>query len=310
MRVLVTGGAGFIGSNVIKVLIDKGHKVYCLDDFSHANFKNIYKLPCEVITADIRDDNVFKKLPRIDAVIHEAALTDTTIDDDNKMMTVNLGGFKNVLEFCLRKRIILVYASSAGVYGDGPSPMKETQEPRPLNIYSYSKLMCDELAQKYFNKKNISPIVGLRYFNVYGPGEYHKGVSASMVYHLYNQMRDNKNPRVFKFGEQKRDFIYVKDIALATVKALEVRKCTLMNVGTSKARSFNDIISIINKVLGKNLPAEYFDNPYTLAYQNHTEADITNIKNNLGFEPRYSLEEGIEDYIINYLNNSKNLTRG
>ena len=99
MRVLVTGGAGFIGSNVIRALIDKGHRVYCLDDFSHANFRNIYELSCDVITADIRDASIFKKLPRLDAVIHEAAVTDTTIDDDNKMMTVNLGGFKNILEY-------------------------------------------------------------------------------------------------------------------------------------------------------------------------------------------------------------------
>ena len=304
MRVLVTGGAGFIGSNVIRTLIDKGHRVYCLDDFSHANFRNIYELPCDVITADIRDVSVFKKLPRLDAVIHEAAVTDTTIDDDNKMMTVNLGGFKNILEYCVNKKIPLVYASSAGVYGDGPSPMKEVQDPHPLNIYSYSKLMCDKLAGAYFSKRGAPLIVGLRYFNVYGPGEYHKGVSASMIYHLYNQMKSNKNPRVFKFGEQRRDFIYVKDVAQATVSALGMRKSIIMNVGTSFARSFNDIIKVINDILGKSLPPEYFDNPYSLAYQNHTEADITKINNALGFKPRYSLEEGIEDYIRNYLDKS------
>ena len=304
MRVLVTGGAGFIGSNVIRALIDKGYRAYCLDDFSHADFRNIYELPCDVITADIRDGSVFKKLPRLDAVIHEAAVTDTTIDDDNKMMTVNLGGFKNVLEYCFKKKIPLVYASSAGVYGDGPSPMKEAQTPRPLNIYSYSKLMCDRLAGAYFSRRGTPLVVGLRYFNVYGPGEYHKGVSASMIYHLYNQMKSNKNPRVFKFGEQKRDFIYVKDVAQATVSALRMKKSTIMNVGTSFARSFNDIIKAINDVLGKNLSPEYFDNPYSLVYQNHTEADIARIKNALGFKPRYSLEEGIGDYIRNYLDRS------
>ena len=301
MRVLVTGGAGFIGSNVIRALLDKGHKAYCLDDFSHSNFKNIYELPCDVITADVRDKNTFKKLPCIDAVIHEAAVTDTTIDDDNKMMMVNVGGFENVLEYCIKKKIPLVYASSAGVYGNGPVPMKEDQQPRPLNIYSYSKLICDRIAGKYFNKKGMPPIVGLRYFNVYGPGEYHKGVPASMIYHLYNQMKNGRNPRVFKFGEQKRDFVYVKDVAQATVMAIRVKKSVIMNVGTSSARSFNDIIKVINNVLGKSLPAEYFDNPYKLTYQNHTEADITRIVNILGFKPYYSLEKGVEDYIKNYL---------
>ena len=297
MKILVTGGAGFIGSNIIELLLEDGHKVFCLDDFSHANFKNIVGLDCELIYGDVSDENTFKGIPSFGAVIHQAAITDTTINDDRKMMRVNFGGFKNVLTYCLKKRIRLIYASSAGVYGNGSSLMKESQEPRPLNTYAYSKIACDRLALKLFKRKDILPLVGLRYFNVYGHREYHKGTSASMIYQLYLQMKQNRRPRVFKFGEQKRDFVYVLDVAKVVVKALELNKCAILNVGTGQARSFNEIIKIINKLLHKNLSAEYFDSPYKAVYQNWTQADTTNLKKYLGFTRRYSLEAGIKDYI-------------
>ena len=185
MRVLVTGGAGFVGSNVVKVLLEESCEVFILDDFSHADFKNLLGLDCNLIYGDVLDENIFKKLPHIDAVIHEAAITDTTLKDDRKMMAVNFGGFKNVLRYCIKKKVRLVYASSAGVYGDGSSPMKENQAPRPLNAYAYSKLLCDKEVVKISGSKDIPPLVGLRYFNVYGNGEDHKGKAASMIYQLY-----------------------------------------------------------------------------------------------------------------------------
>ncbi len=301
MKVLVTGGAGFIGSNVVKLLLAKGYKVFVLDDFSHADFRNIYGLDCEVICGDVVEDGIWKKLPSLNAVIHLAAVTDTTLDDDRKMVMVNFNGFKNALEYVLKKKIPLVYASSAGVYGNGPSPMRETQDLLPHNIYAYSKVLCDRAAAKVMNKKGVPPLVGLRYFNVYGPGEHHKGKSASMIYQIYLQMRDNRRPRLFKFGEQRRDFIFVKDVAAVTVKALESRRSAIVNVGTGKARSFNDIVDVLNGLMGKNLSPEYFDNPYTGTYQNYTEADIRVLRSVLKYRPRYSLEEGIKAY-FQYLN--------
>ncbi len=301
MRILVTGGAGFVGSNVVNVLEDKGAEVIVLDDFSHANYKNLLDSKAEIVCTDILNEKVFDKLPKIDGVIHEAAVTDTTLDDDTKMMAVNFNGFKNVLNFCLKKNIRLVYASSAGVYGSGPSPMKEDQKKIPHNIYAYSKYMCDCLVQKSMNKRGSPLIVGLRYFNVYGPAEYHKGTSASMIYQLYLQMKDGKNPRVFKWGEQKRDFVYVKDVARITVEALQLKQSTILNLGTGKARSFNDIISALNKVLGSDLKPDYFDNPYEGKYQDYTEADITQLTERFGSGAQYSLEEGVSDYITGYL---------
>ncbi|MCD6228069.1 MAG: ADP-glyceromanno-heptose 6-epimerase [Candidatus Omnitrophica bacterium] len=300
MKVLVTGGSGFIGSNVARLLKEEGIDVVILDDFSHADFRNILDLDCEVICADILDENLDKKIPKIDAVIHQAALTDTTLKDDRKMVAVNFVGFKNILDFCIKRRIKLIYASSAGVYGKGPTPMKETQPPSPLNSYSYSKYLCDREVVKFFKKSPI-PIAGLRYFNVYGPGESHKGKSSSMVFQLYLQMKEDKSPRVFKYGEQRRDFVYVKDVAYATFLALNLSSTVIVNVGRGEARSFNEVISVINKVLNKNLQPEYFDNPYQEVYQEFTQADLSLLKKLLKFTPRYSLEKGVEDYIKNYL---------
>lgn len=300
MKVLVTGAAGLIGSNVVKILEAKGAKVIALDDFSSGNYKNLIGIKGEVVCADILNENIYSKLPKVDAVIHEGAITDTTLKDDRKMIMVNFEGFKNVFNFCLKKKAKLIYISSAGVYGDGPSPMKETQEARPLNAYAYSKYLCDCHAKMFMGKKALPLLTGIRYFNVYGPGEYHKASAASMIYQLYLQMKANKRPRVFKYGEQKRDFIYVKDAARITVDALGLKKDLILNVGTGKARSFNDIISSLNKAMGKNLEPDYFDNPFTGLYQDFTEADTGILR--MYLKPaEFSLENGIHDYVKEYL---------
>ncbi|MBU2102849.1 MAG: ADP-glyceromanno-heptose 6-epimerase [Candidatus Omnitrophota bacterium] len=300
MRILVTGGAGFIGSHVVKILEAQGAQVIALDDFSSANFRNLDGTKAEVICADVTDSAGIGKLPKVNAVIHEAAITDTTFQDDKKMIMVNFEGFKNVFNFCVAKKAKLVYISSAATYGDGPSPMKETQSPHPLNAYAYSKYLCDCFAAKVMNKKVLPRIVGIRYFNVYGPGEYHKKAAASMIYQLYLQMAKGLRPRVFKYGDQKRDFIYVKDAARITVEALNLTKDTVINVGTGKAGSFNDIIAGLNKALGTKLEPDYFENPYKGAYQDCTEAD-TGLLKNFKLGAKFSLENGIADYVMKYL---------
>src|SRR5262249_4821639 len=139
-------------------------------------------------------------------------------------------------------------------------------------------------------------IVGLRYFNVYGPREAHKGVPASMVYHLAQQIKADQRPRIFKHGEQRRDFVYVKDVVEGSIRALEASQSGIFNLGSGQARSFNELIEILNKSLGTQFPPDYIDNPHA-HYQNFTQADLTRARKVLGYEPRFPLEEGVRDYM-------------
>lgn len=296
-KYLVTGGAGFIGSNIAKTLEAQGHEVTVLDDFSkNGHFKNLIGFKGDVITADL-----FEYMPTdmyFDAIFHEAAITDTTVMDQKAMMEQNVEAFKNLLSFAAENEIKkVVYASSAATYGNGPVPNVETQPTHPENVYGFSKAIMDNVARQFAEDNNDMTIIGLRYFNVYGPGEYYKGKMASMVYQLYNQMKAGKRPRVFKNGEQQRDFVYVKDIVKINLCALNNGKETgVYNAATGVSRDYNAIIRCLNKELGTNLEPEYIDNPYPF-FQLKTQADITKSKEKLGYEPDYSLEAGIADYV-------------
>jgi ADP-L-glycero-D-manno-heptose-6-epimerase len=296
-KYLVTGGAGFIGSNIAKTLEAEGHEVAVLDDFSkNGHFKNLIGFKGDVITCDL-----FTSVPHdmyFDAIFHEAAITDTTVMDQKVMMEQNVEAFKNLLEFAAENDIKkVVYASSAATYGNGPVPNVETQPTHPENVYGFSKVIMDNVARQFAEDNNDMKIIGLRYFNVYGPGEYHKGKMASMVYQLYNQMKAGQRPRVFKHGEQQRDFVYVKDIVKINMCALKNGKETgVFNAATGVPRDYNDIIACLNKELGTNLEPEYIDNPYPF-FQLKTQADITKSKEKLGYEPDYTLEKGIADYV-------------
>ncbi|MCS6957906.1 MAG: ADP-glyceromanno-heptose 6-epimerase [Aquificaceae bacterium] len=300
MRFLVTGGAGFIGSNLAKTLESKYNcKVYVLDDFSSGHFKNLIGFRGEVITGDLSDGHLWdwlKKNYRYDAVFHQGAITDTTIQDQNRMMRVNADSLRYILDACLYWKAKLIYASSAGVYGNSPAPMREEEGLVPENIYGFSKLMMDRIATSFMEQHKEIQIVGLRYFNVYGPGEAYKGKTASMVYQLYRQIKEGKRPRLFKWGEQRRDFVYIRDVIDANLRALEREVSGIFNIATGKARSFNEIVAILNQYLGTNFEPEYFDCPYDF-YQNFTQADISRAREKLGYEPQYSLEEGIREYL-------------
>lgn len=299
MRILITGGAGFIGSNLALEIQKRfpNFKIVILDDFSCGTIENLKDFKGKIIKGSIEDESLIKSLKgeNFEIIFHQAALTDTTIEDRDKMMRINLEGFRNILNLARSTNSKVIYASSAGVYGNGPVPMKESQKLLPLNAYAESKVKADLLAMD-FTKENNLKIIGLRYFNVYGPRERHKGKAASMIWQLYCQMRKGESPRVFKYGEQKRDFIYIKDCVEATIKAMELEESIILNVGTGEAVTFNRIIEILNKVLNTNLSPVYFDNPYDF-YQNSTLADTTLLEKILKFKARYSIEEGIFDYV-------------
>lgn len=300
-NILITGGAGFIGSNLaLKLQKDyPNSKILILDDFSSANFKNLKGFKGIVYSCDVSTDELFFKVEdfKPDIIFHLASITDTTVTDQEYMMRRNVDGFKNILEFAYDNESIVVYASSASVYGNVKEhvPLKEDREKSPENVYAFSKYIMDNLAQEFSDKTGLK-IVGVRYFNVYGPREAHKGKFASMIYQLYLQMKQGNRPRIFKWGEQKRDFVYVKDAIDATILAAKAPKSTVYNVGSGEATSFNDVIKYLNQALGTNLEPEYFDCPYDF-YQEYTQADMTKIKEELGFVPRYSIQRGIKEYV-------------
>jgi ADP-L-glycero-D-manno-heptose 6-epimerase len=172
--------------------------------------------------------------------------------------------------------------------------MRESQTPDPLNIYAFSKLCMERLAKKY-SARLAHPVIGLRYSNVYGPGEDHKGKLASMIHQLAKQMRAGKRPRIFRAGEQKRDFVYIDDVVRANVAALRAKETGAYNVGAGRAWSFNEVVAELNRVLGTKLDPEYFENPYGFT-QDHTEVDLALSRRVLGYEPKYDLKAGIDAY--------------
>ncbi len=295
MRILITGGAGFIGSSLAKHLSAAGHSVHALDDFSSATWTNLINFPGDVITCDVANDiALLQRGEQFDVIFHEGSITDTTVMDQRKMMHNNVEGFRNLLDLALKWGSRMVWASSAATYGRGPAPMKESQAPAPLNVYGYSKLAMERLAEHYAPRLR-HPIVGLRYFNVYGPGENHKGKFASMIGQLARQMRAGNRPKIFTDGEQKRDFVYIDDVIAANLAAMQSKSSGVFNVGSGAAATFNQVVAQLNRVLKTDLAPDYIDNPYNF-FQTWTEADLTQSRKVLGYNPQYDLTKGVDAY--------------
>ena len=299
--ILVTGGAGFIGSNLTLTLQEKypDARITVVDDFRSGDFKNLQGFRGDFVAADVSRLNWEEQFRdrAFDAIFHEASITDTTVHDQFLQTQDNVEGFRRLLEFARPSQTRVVYASSAATYGIGAAgAMREDQPPAPANVYAFSKVQLDNLARQYAREHNAWRIVGLRYFNVYGPRETHKKAAASMIYQLYSQMKAGKRPRVFKHGEQRRDFVYVKDVVKMTIAALNAPKIGVYNCGSGVAFSFNEVIAELNRSMGTKLEAEYFENPYSF-YQPHTEADLTAAKNDLKYLPDYPPARGIADYV-------------
>jgi ADP-L-glycero-D-manno-heptose 6-epimerase len=300
-QILVTGGAGFIGSNLALALQQKypEAEIVVVDDFRSGDFQNLRGYRGDFVAADISrlDWRVQFRSCQFDAIFHEASITDTTVHDQFLQAHDNIEGFRRLLEFAEPTQTPVVYASSAAVYGIGAARMAESQAPAPANIYAFSKLQLDHLARRCARRNPAWKIVGVRYFNVYGPNEAHKKAAASMIFQLYLQMKAGRRPRVFTAGEQKRDFVYVKDVVALTIHALSApRTGVVYNGGSGRAFSFNEVIAELNKNLGSRLEPEYFENPYCF-YQPHTEADLTLSRKELKYAPAYGPAEGIADYM-------------
>ncbi len=310
--ILITGGAGFIGSNLAFWFQENfpDAKVVVFDLFrtgetfangnlkSFGHYKNLKGFRGEIIAGDITKKEDLARLEdfRFDYIFHEAAISDTTVYDQKIMIDTNLNAFKDLLKMAKRMGAAMVYASSGATYGNAPAPQTVGRED-PANIYGFSKLAMDNLAYEWMKKSDL-PIVGLRYFNVYGPREFFKNKTASMVLQFGHQILSGKNPRLFE-GSDKilRDFIYIDDVIEANIKACSPKRSGVYNVGTGRARSFQDIVDILQRELGTDLACEYIPNPYVGQYQFFTQADIEPTREFLGYDPKVSLEEGIRRYL-------------
>jgi ADP-L-glycero-D-manno-heptose 6-epimerase len=315
--IVVTGGAGFIGSAIVwklNQLVET--KIIIVDELGmDEKWKNLVPLKFEdfihkddFISMIIDQDVPFE----IEAIIHMGANSSTTEKDADHLFSNNYQYTKELAAYCIEKNIRFIYASSAATYGDGSLGFDDDDTKletlRPLNMYGYSKQMFDLWAKKngVFDK-----IVGLKYFNVYGPNEFHKGDMRSVVHKAFEQIRDTGKVRLFKSlnpkfkdGEQLRDFIYIKDAVDMTLFFLDKQKVNgLFNIGTGNARTWNDLVASIFKSLNKEVNIDYIDLPEHLRekYQYFTEANMDKIKK-AGFNSSItSLEEGVADYVKNYL---------
>jgi len=310
--VLITGGAGFIGSS-LAFYFQENHpkcRVIIFDKFrsnelfennnlcSLGHFQNLVGFKGEIICGDItcKEDLALLNEFKIDYIFHQAAISDTTVSNQELIMRTNVNAFRDILSLARRNNATVVYASSAATYGNASSSQTVGTEV-PNNPYGFSKLMMDNIARQTM-KNAPFPIIGLRYFNVYGPREFYKNSTASMVLQLGHQILAGKAPRLFeKSDEIKRDFVYIEDVIQANIRAIEAKKSGIYNVGTGKARSFQDIVDIFQVELGTNLKTEYFVNPYKDTYQYFTQADISQTMKDLHYFPRFTLESGIRAYI-------------
>ncbi len=299
-NILLTGGAGFIGSNLVLSLQEKfpRARLTVIDDFRSGDFKNLAGYRGDFIAQNLAKLNWRLQFgeEKFDAIFHLASITDTTLHDQFVQVHDNVESFRRLLNFARPNKTRVVYASSASTYGAATSASREESEAAPANIYAFSKAILDNIARRAAKEAPDWVIVGLRYFNVYGPREAHKGVPASMVYHLSKQMKGGRRPRIFKQGEQRRDFVYVKDVVQGSMRALEAKESGIYNLGSGQARSFNELVEVLNRSLGTNFQPDYIDNPHA-HYQNFTQADLTRAREALGYEPQFPLEIGVADYM-------------
>lgn len=320
MYTIVTGAAGFIGANLVKALNLRGESnIIAVDNLKKADkFKNL--IDCDI--ADFLDKEDFLKKMRagtfdgrVRAVLHQGACSDTMETDGRYMMENNYQYSLALLDYAQRERIPFLYASSASVYGGG-NVFKESREcEAPLNVYAYSKFLFDQIVRRRWQQRSAQ-IVGLRYFNVYGPRESHKGRMASVAYHFFNQYRAEGKVKLFEGcdgyanGGQLRDFVSVEDVTKVNLYFLDNSdKAGIFNLGTGQAQSFNDVaVATINTLRGGNARLEqlqkeeaitYIPFPEQLRgkYQSYTQADMGALRG-IGYaEPFLTVEQGVARYV-------------
>lgn len=317
---LVTGGAGFIGSNFIASLNEAGRSDIVVNDVlgQDAKWRNLSKRRLADVVAP---GELFAWLDgrKLDAVVHFGAISDTTATDADLVLNINFKLSLRLLDWCTATRTRFIYASSAATYGDGSAGFSDDWSPqalarlRPLNLYGWSKHLFDlVLVERHAKRQNLPPQwAGMKFFNVFGPNEYHKGAMASVLCRVFDGAKAGAPVRLFKShkagvadGEQRRDFIYVDDAVAVARWLLDTPTVNgIFNVGTGKARSFRDMILAMFRALGLPPKIEYVDMPEAIRaqYQYFTQAEIENLRRagyNGGFT---ALEDAVGTYVTRFL---------
>ena len=316
--ILLTGAAGFIGSYLLGFLNKQGFKnIIIADEFGEED--KWFNFDSKEFMAKVEREELFDWLkenkPAVSFVFHLGARTDTTEFDYSVHEKLNVDYSKNIWNYCVTNNIPLVYASSAATYGSGELGYNDdhglVEKLHPLNPYGVSKNEFDKWVLRQAQDKQPSFWAGLKFFNVYGPNEYHKGRMASVIFHSFNQVRSTGKVKLFKShrpdfkdGQQLRDFIYVEDVAKVCCWLMDSSVPSgLYNLGTGEARSFEDLVKATFAAMGKEPEIEYIDMPEDIRdkYQYFTEANMSKLKQSGYTEKFYSLEEGVTDYVKNYL---------
>ncbi|MHC4338135.1 MAG: ADP-glyceromanno-heptose 6-epimerase [Planctomycetota bacterium] len=323
--IVVTGGAGFIGSALIAALNGRGlSDILVVDELgADGRWKNLRNLSfADYVEKDDFLEMVFAdKAPSgIEAVLHMGACTDTTETNASYLIKNNYEYTKLLAQWATDADVRFIYASSAATYGDGSAGFRDDEEKignlRPLNVYGYSKQLFDLWARRTGLLKKI---VGLKYFNVFGPNEYHKGEMRSFVIKAFEQINATGKVRLFKSykpeykdGEQRRDFLYVKDAVDMTLFFLDNPKLSgLFNIGVGKAQAWNDLVKAVFAAMDRKPNIEYIEMPDSIRnqYQYFTQADITKLRN-AGYKKEITpLEDAIKDYVQNYLQKQAHLAQ-
>jgi nucleoside-diphosphate-sugar epimerase len=307
-EILVTGGAGFIGSHIVDRLLKEGFKVRVLDDLSTGEKKNLSQHQnqknFQFIEGDVRDFELVKKIVKgVDAVVHEAALVSVTHSVKNPLLSneINVIGTLNMLKACADAQIKrFVYASSCAIYGDTEIlPNHERLLPKPISPYAVDKLAAENYV-KIFNSVYGLETVCLRYFNVYGPRQ-KLGPYSGVISIFINRFLENKPPIIFGDGEQTRDFINVMDVVEANLLALSKRKAVgeVFNIGTGEASTINMVRETIQKIMDKTFLKPVYVEPRPGDIR-HSYGDITKARSNLGYKPKIRLKKGLNELVKSY----------
>lgn len=288
-RCLVTGGAGFIGSNLALAFQKLGHDVTVVDDFSTGRRRNLRGFAGTILEGDIAEPGDLAG--PYDVVFHQAAVAAPREGDDAAVWHSNIDGFRRMAELARAWGARLIYASTADVYGNGPVPQREDQTTAPLSTYAQSKLLVDRLAER---ARRDQPIVGLRYFDVYGPREGGKGAAASLVYHLARSIEASGRAELAHDGDVCRDFVYVLDCVRANLRAMTAPP-GIYNVGTGVAIRLADLVQLVGNALDRPVETEYQTG--LDAARAHTQASTAQSRVALGFAATYALERAIPEYV-------------